>query len=136
MLESCKLSCKQEEKSSFKTTLWECFGGIIVSNLKNNLTKDFKYNAIQCKCCGKLIEAKTNRTKYCDECCKSIEQENNRRYAREKIGIKLIGKKNRKPLQTIDTTNFRTHYKKSKKSKKCHLSLMYQCLWRFSMNGL
>lgn len=59
-----------EKKSSYKTTLWECFGDIIVDNLKNNLSKNFKNKAKQCENCGDMIEVKGNRVKYCDKCRK------------------------------------------------------------------
>jgi hypothetical protein len=58
------------KQSKYKTTLWECFGDIIFDNIKNNISSSFKNKVIQCEKCGRLIEAKSNRTKYCTECWK------------------------------------------------------------------
>lgn len=69
----------EKKKSNYKTTLWECFGDIIVQNLKNNV----KQGCILCEKCGKRIKTTSNRKKYCESCWKEINQENNRRYARE-----------------------------------------------------
>lgn len=49
--------------AAIKTTLWNCFGDIMLINLKNNL-KDTK----QCECCGERIEIVNSRTKYCHSC--------------------------------------------------------------------
>lgn len=38
----------------------------------------------QCKCCGKLIEVKSNKTKYCQSCAREIKLENDRRIQKEK----------------------------------------------------
>jgi hypothetical protein len=47
-----------------KTTLWNCFGDIIVENLKQNkLTKN-----IYCESCGKIIVKEGRRHKYCQKC--------------------------------------------------------------------
>jgi hypothetical protein len=47
------------------STLWNTFGDILIDNLLLNLdcTK-------QCECCGKRIETKSNRIKYCENCWK------------------------------------------------------------------
>ncbi|WGT37968.1 hypothetical protein QH639_19390 [Lysinibacillus sp. 1 U-2021] len=50
-------------KSPNKTTLWNCYGDILVSNLRQNL-KGTK----QCECCGVRIEAVNNQLRYCDDC--------------------------------------------------------------------
>ena len=42
------------KQSSFKTTLWECFGDVIVENLKYNIVM----NQVYCEVCGDLIERK------------------------------------------------------------------------------
>lgn len=60
-----------EKKANFKTTLWECFGDIIVENLKNNI----KLNNTYCIKCGDLIQQTSNRKKYCDECWKESERQ-------------------------------------------------------------
>lgn len=65
----------EEKKSNFKTTLWECFGNIIIENIKNNLMKKFNNKAIQCECCGKIIEARSNKQKFCEDCFKDINKE-------------------------------------------------------------
>lgn len=65
------------KKDDKKVTLWECFGDVILDNLKNNLTKDFKKEAIECEKCGILIEKKSNKTKYCPSCAKEIKKKQN-----------------------------------------------------------
>jgi len=62
------------KKSNFKTTLWECFGHIIVENLKTNVETSKTY----CKTCGDLIIQVNNKSKYCEECAKEIEKGNHR----------------------------------------------------------
>ena len=53
------------KKSSFKTTLWESFGDVIVENLRFNVA----VNQIYCEVCGDIIEQSRNfGRKYCDEC--------------------------------------------------------------------
>jgi hypothetical protein len=63
-----------KKKSKHKTTLWECFGDVIVENLKNNINNKYKY----CISCGELIEINSNRQVYCDECAKEIKKEQDR----------------------------------------------------------
>ena len=67
-----------------KITLWECFGDIILDNIKTNLTKDFKKEAIECENCGKLIEKTSGKIKYCEECSKEILQRQKNKWKREK----------------------------------------------------
>lgn len=62
------------KKAKNKTTLWECFGDIIVKNLKRNIDD----KNIYCDECGDLIEQKANYQKYCDECAKEIEKKNSK----------------------------------------------------------
>lgn len=52
------------KKSSYKTTLWECFGDILVQNLHRNVST----HLAQCECCGERIELTSNRQKYCQHC--------------------------------------------------------------------
>lgn len=59
------------KKSVYKTTLWECFGDIIVDNLKINIVMNQTY----CIECGVVIERTSNRLKYCEECWKERERE-------------------------------------------------------------
>lgn len=70
-------STKKENK---KITLWECFGDIIVENIKRNMTKGFKYEAIECEECGALIEKVNGKVKYCEECASYIKNEQNKKY--------------------------------------------------------
>jgi len=58
------------KKSNFKTTLWECFGHIIVENLKTNV----ETSKIYCDVCGDLIDQGSNRKKYCERCWKEKER--------------------------------------------------------------
>ncbi|EDS77106.1 conserved hypothetical protein [Clostridium botulinum C str. Eklund] len=60
-----------DKKAKFKTTLWECFGNIIVENLKTNIKNRLK-DTIQCEKCGKRIKIINNRIKYCAKCAKEI----------------------------------------------------------------
>lgn len=64
-----------EKNSQYKTTLWECFGDILVDNLKKNLEATFKEDTILCESCGTRIEVTSNRRKYCDSCWKDKEKE-------------------------------------------------------------
>ncbi|NFQ02751.1 hypothetical protein FDF18_06395 [Clostridium sporogenes] len=63
------------KKDNKKVTLWECFGDIILENLINNLTKNFKNEAMECENCGDYIKQKSNKTKYCDRCKKEKQLE-------------------------------------------------------------
>jgi hypothetical protein len=56
------------KQSNYKTTLWECFGDVIVGNIKNNIAS----NSIVCDICGKRIEQTNNKIKYCSECARKI----------------------------------------------------------------
>ena len=67
--------------TNYKTTLWECFGDIIVENLKNNITQPLDDGWIQCEVCGKRISYYNNK-KYCDECAKKIKMEQDRKRVR------------------------------------------------------
>ena len=60
------------KKSSYKTTLWECFGNIIVDNLKNNIDESLKDGYVQCEICGERIEDSCSTKKYCEKCAKKI----------------------------------------------------------------
>ena len=57
------------KKSNFKTTLWECFGDVIVDNLRMNI--DTKY--VYCDICGDLISPTNNKMKYCQQCAREIQ---------------------------------------------------------------
>ena len=60
------------KKYNYKTTLWECFGDVIVENLKINIAE----NSIICDSCGERIEQTNNKSKYCIECAKEVESNN------------------------------------------------------------
>jgi hypothetical protein len=62
----------KDKKSSYKTTLWECFGDIIVDNLRNNINKSIEDDYILCEVCGERIEDTTSNKKYCKKCAKKI----------------------------------------------------------------
>lgn len=66
------------KKSNYKTTLWECFGDTIVTNIKNNISQKFGRNK-QCEICGRRIEY-YNTKKYCDECAKEKERQRKKRW--------------------------------------------------------
>lgn len=57
-------------KSPNKTTLWNCYGDILVSNIRQNLN-----GTKQCECCGVRVEVVNNRVKYCNECWKERQRE-------------------------------------------------------------
>lgn len=61
------------KKSNFKTTLWECFGEVIVENLRINVENELG-NKIMCECCGTRVEPITPNQKYCDECAIEIDR--------------------------------------------------------------
>jgi hypothetical protein len=67
------------KKSPVKTTLWNCYGDILLSNLRENL-KGTK----QCECCGTRIQVVNNKIKYCDECGEII----NREKTKERMRLK------------------------------------------------
>ena len=58
------------KKSNYKTTLWECFGDVVIENLKNNVEKKIGDDTILCEICGERIEVegKAYSKKYCNEC--------------------------------------------------------------------
>jgi len=62
------------KKYNYKTTLWECFGDVMVENLKRNIAD----NSTFCDTCGKRIEQTNNKSKYCSICAKEIEKEQER----------------------------------------------------------
>ena len=55
------------KKSNYKLTLWECFGDVMIENLKENITQPLGDEWIQCEVCGERIKYYNNR-KYCDKC--------------------------------------------------------------------
>lgn len=73
-----------KKKSKFKSTLWECFGDLILENMQNNL-KRFK----SCYSCGKMFKSISNKSKYCNKCALEIEKKNHRlrqkKYSKKKM---------------------------------------------------
>ncbi len=69
-----------KKNSKYKETLWQCFGDVIVDNLKRNIDSG-KY--IYCKKCGRLVEKGSNRHKYCNSCWKEINREQIRNRVRK-----------------------------------------------------
>ncbi|RPK23991.1 RNA dependent RNA polymerase [Paenibacillus xylanexedens] len=71
----------EHKKSSYKTTLWSCFGTEILDNIKNNI----KDKSLQCERCGERTEvrggSKGNNTKYCVACSDIIIREKKREWA-------------------------------------------------------
>jgi len=57
-------------KSRFKETLWQCFGNIIVENMKNNIKESLENGYIMCENCGKRVKIVSNRIKFCKDCWK------------------------------------------------------------------
>lgn len=53
----------KNKRSNYKTTLWSCFGDILVSNIANNLNKKL----VCCTCGEKFIVHKQRQTR-CDSC--------------------------------------------------------------------
>lgn len=56
-----------------KTTLWNCYGDILLMNIKGNI-KGTK----QCESCGVRIEIETNQSKYCDKCSIEVKRKKTR----------------------------------------------------------
>lgn len=56
------------KKTPYKEVLWQCFGDIIVNNLKNNIPN----NSIQCKNCGTRFVPKSNNQVNCEKCQKEL----------------------------------------------------------------
>ena len=52
--------------SEYKNVLWNCFGDVIVENLKNNISED----SIQCRDCGNRFIPNYHNEKLCDKCAK------------------------------------------------------------------
>jgi len=78
------------KKANYKTTLWECFGDVIIENLNKNIAE----NSMLCEVCGERIEQTiNNQTKYCNECWKSIREQQNREKA-----LRYYHKKNTLPV--------------------------------------
>lgn len=68
-----------KKKSKFKSTLWECFGELILENLKINL-RNFK----ACGNCGKMFSPSSNKSKYCNNCSKKMILDKHKRYNKKR----------------------------------------------------
>ncbi|CAI6268704.1 DNA-directed RNA polymerase YonO [Bacillus subtilis] len=68
-----------KKKSKFKSTLWECFGDIVLENIKHNL-KTFK----GCCICGKAFKPTSNKAKYCQSCGKKKERDKYKKYNKKR----------------------------------------------------
>lgn len=64
------------KKTKDKTIFWNSFGDIVVENIKNNTMKLIENGYKQCSICGRMFKAKSNRSKYCEECAREIEAKN------------------------------------------------------------
>ncbi len=62
------------KNTSYKATLWECFGDVIVENLKRNIAQPLDDGWIMCEICGERVTYYNNR-KYCDKCYKEKQRE-------------------------------------------------------------
>lgn len=73
-----------KKKSKFKSTLWECFGEVILENIRDNF-KNFK----ACYSCGKMYKSASNKSKYCTKCALETEKKNHRvrqkKYSKKKM---------------------------------------------------
>jgi hypothetical protein len=61
-----------------KTTLWNCYGDILIMNLRGNIS-----GTIQCENCGGRFEYIHNQNKYCNECAIQIKKEKTRERVRK-----------------------------------------------------
>jgi len=93
-----------EKNSSFKTTLWECFGEIIVNNLKNNIPNSLDNGFMLCEICGERIEVTNNKTKYCKTCADKIKVQQDR-IADKKYKERKKSEKIEKSLNIVGITS-------------------------------
>ncbi|HEY8803620.1 MAG TPA: hypothetical protein VIM42_00655 [Clostridium sp.] len=85
------------KKSNFKTTLWECFGNVIVENLRKNV----ETSKIYCEVCGDIIEQISNRKKYCEGCLKTLQKQQDREYQRMRYNSRLLEKRCSPPVVRV-----------------------------------
>lgn len=81
-----------KKKSRYKATLWECFGDVILENLKSNL-KSTKV----CQSCGKQFFIKNNRQSQCESCSKKARSEYQKNIMRKKEKQLLAFRKHSEP---------------------------------------
>lgn len=87
------------KKNNYKTTLWECFGDIIVENLKKNISD----NSMLCEICGGRIEQTNNKSRYCLKCAKEIKYQQDR-IADKKYKLKIKSEKIENPYNIVTPT--------------------------------
>lgn len=75
-----------QKKSSYKTTLWECFGDILIEHLKNNISTQTVY----CASCGDIVDKTSNRKKYCDDCRREKERESWRENKKKQRHVQVL----------------------------------------------
>lgn len=68
------------KKSSHKTTLWSCFGDIIVENLRRNI----KEGTIQCDLCGVRVDKAARNQRMCPPCAVKADREKAKQRMRAK----------------------------------------------------
>ena len=71
------------KKNSIKTTLLECFGDVMVENLKKNIDRPLDDGWIQCEVCGARVERVNNKIMYCAECQIEVDRQKARGRMRE-----------------------------------------------------
>lgn len=67
-----------KNRNSKKSFLFDIFGDIIYSNLKNNINKLLDDGYIMCECCGRRVRKETNNQVYCKDCAKDKIREKDR----------------------------------------------------------
>lgn len=103
------------KKTPYKEVLWQCFGNVIVENLKNNIPK----GSIQCEKCGYRFIKKAPNQKLCDTCG-----------SYQPIGIKIIkcidcGKEVEVDAKDNKTNRCDECYKKYRTQKNREKALRY-----------
>jgi hypothetical protein len=66
------------KNSPIKTTLWNCFGHILLRNLAIKLK-----NTFQCDSCAQRTEVVNSQSKYCNDCSEKIKKEKTRERVRK-----------------------------------------------------
>lgn len=64
---------------SKKSFMFNCFGLMIINNLKKNIKKSLEKGYFKCSCCGKRIKKQSNSQKMCEICRESKRQERDRK---------------------------------------------------------
>jgi len=74
-----------DKKTPNKEILWQCFGDVLVSNLKNNIP----LGSVQCQNCGKRFMPTGRNHNYCNICSEIIKKENARLRKRKQRSTKV-----------------------------------------------